>query len=160
MNSLRNLTGNLNHITGKIIQWTGNAMVRTGNPGIEYQVLQIGFGEVPIIDGKRTWYCRFKRSESANNCHSTNAMNGNTELKVTSDNSTPLDTQGPKADLRAKFNFSCTTSKSRRSVKVVLGTLEWQLSGQIDYDNVWVMSRLRQGSYCQNVTTTDGSRGC
>lgn len=34
------------------------------------------------------------------------------------------------ADLRAKFSFRCATSKNRRPVKLVLGVLEWQLSGQ------------------------------
>jgi hypothetical protein len=33
------------------------------------------------------------------------------------------------ADHRGKFNFRCKISKSRRSIKVVLGSLEWQLSG-------------------------------
>jgi hypothetical protein len=34
------------------------------------------------------------------------------------------------SDLRGKFNFRCAASKSRRLVKVVLGSLEWLQRGQ------------------------------
>jgi hypothetical protein len=36
----------------------------------------------------------------------------------------------PTTDLHTQFNHRCATSKSGRSIKVVLVLLEWQLSGQ------------------------------
>jgi hypothetical protein len=55
------------------------------------------------------------------------------------------------SDLRGKFHFRCAASKSRRSVKVVLGSLEWQQSGQIT-----VLSLARY-SFCD---TNDDSVLC